>query len=114
MRKTYLAYTIILCCLASPAWAAGIQLLDSDPSLAGAIWYPCAAEPQSVPLGSLAMQFIDSLHGVKDCPVTGTKLPLVIVSHGRGGWFGGHDDVVEALAEAGFVVAAINHPGDNG
>jgi predicted dienelactone hydrolase len=67
-----------------------------------------------VPLGSLTVQFIDSLQGVKDCPVTGTKLPLVIVSHGRGGWFGGHDDVVEALADAGFVVAAINHPGDNG
>jgi predicted dienelactone hydrolase len=60
------------------------------------------------------MQFIDSIQGVKDCPVTGTKLPLVIVSHGRGGWFGGHDGVVEALADAGFVVAAINHPGDNG
>jgi predicted dienelactone hydrolase len=60
------------------------------------------------------MQFVDSLQGVKDCPITGTKLPLVIVSHGRGGWFGGHNDVAEALAEAGFVVAAINHPGDNG
>ena len=114
MRKTYLAYAIILCCLGSPARAAGIHLLDSDPNLAGAIWYPCAAEPQKVPLGSLTVQFIDSLQGVKDCPVTGTKLPLVIVSHGRGGWFGAHNDVEEALADAGFVVAAINHPGDNG
>jgi predicted dienelactone hydrolase len=41
-----------------------------------------------------------------------TKLPLVIVSHGRGGWFGLHHNVEEALADAGFVVAAINHPGD--
>ena len=114
MRKTYWVYAIILCCLASAARAAGIQLLDSDPNLAGAIWYPCAAEPQRVPLGSLTMQFVDSLRGVKDCAVTGTKLPLVIVSHGRGGWFGAHDDVEEALADAGFVVAAINHPGDNG
>jgi predicted dienelactone hydrolase len=114
VRKTKWACLIILCCLGSAAQAAGIQLLDSDPNLAGAIWYPCAAEPQSVPLGRLAMQFVDSLRGVKDCPVTGTKLPLVIVSHGRGGWFGAHDDVEEALADAGFVVAAINHPGDNG
>jgi predicted dienelactone hydrolase len=112
--KTYWVYAVILCCLGSPARSAGIQLLDSSPGLAGAIWYPCAGKPQSVPLGSLAMQFIDSLQGVKDCPVAGTKLPLVIVSHGRGGWFGGHDDVVQALADAGFVVAAINHPGDNG
>jgi predicted dienelactone hydrolase len=54
------------------------------------------------------------LTGVKDCPITGAKLPLVIFSHGRGGWFGGHNDTAEALADAGFVVAAINHPGDNG
>jgi predicted dienelactone hydrolase len=113
LRKCW-AYAVIFCCLGSPARAAGIQLLDSGPNLAGAIWYPCAAEPQSVPLGSLTVQFINSLQGVKDCPVTGTKLPLVIVSHGRGGWFAGHDDVEEALADAGFVVAAINHPGDNG
>jgi predicted dienelactone hydrolase len=112
--KNYLASALVLCCLASRAGAAGLQLLDSDPKLAGAIWYPCAAEPQSVPLGRLTVQFIDSLRGVKDCPVTGTKLPLVIVSHGRGGWFGGHDDVVNALVDAGFAVAAINHPGDNG
>jgi predicted dienelactone hydrolase len=111
---TVWAYAAILCCLASPVDAAGIQLLDSDPQLAGAIWYPCAATPQGVPLGRLTVQFIDSLQGVKDCPVTGPKLPLVIVSHGRGGWFGQHDDVVEALADAGFVVATINHPGDNG
>jgi predicted dienelactone hydrolase len=114
MLRTCWAYVVILCCLGSPARAAGIQLLDSDPKLAGAIWYPCAAEPQSVPLGSLAVPFSDALQGVKDCPVTGTKLPLVIVSHGRGGWFAGHLDVEEALADAGFVVAAINHPGDNG
>jgi predicted dienelactone hydrolase len=114
VRKTFWAYFVVLCCLGAPARSAGIQLLDSDPNLAGAIWYPCVAAPQRVALGRLTVQFLDSLQGVKDCPVTGANLPLVIVSHGRGGWFGGHDDVVEALADAGFVVAAINHPGDNG
>jgi predicted dienelactone hydrolase len=112
--RTRWACAVIICCLASPARAGGIQLLDSDPALAGAIWYPCAAESKSVPLGSLTVQFIDSIPGVKDCAVAGTGLPLVIVSHGRGGWFGGHDDVVDTLVDAGFVVAAINHPGDNG
>ena len=41
------------------------------------------------------------------------KLPLIVISHGQDGWFGGHHDTAEALADAGFVVAAINHPGDN-
>jgi predicted dienelactone hydrolase len=110
----YFLVAIILCGLVSPVRSAGIQLLDSDPNLAGAIWYPCAATAQSVPLGRLSVQFLDRLDGAKDCPVSGHRLPLVILSHGRGGWFGGHNDLAEALADAGFVVAAINHSGDNG
>jgi predicted dienelactone hydrolase len=114
MRKTLWVFASILCCLGSPARAAGIQLLDSDPGLAGAIWYPCAGEPKPVALGNLAVAADFSLIGMKDCPVTGAKLPLVIFSHGRTGWFGAHHDTAEALADAGLVVAAINHPGDNG
>ncbi|ULK96813.1 alpha/beta fold hydrolase [Bradyrhizobium sp. I71] len=112
MRSTLWALAITLCCLGSPAAAAGIQLLDADPALSGAIWYPCAAEPTHVALGRLSVGADFDLKGVKDCPVTGAKLPLVIFSHGRGGWFGQHHDTVEALADAGFIVAAINHPGD--
>ncbi|MBR0788273.1 alpha/beta hydrolase [Bradyrhizobium manausense] len=112
MRRTLWAFAVTLLCLGSPAEAAGIQLLDSDPALSGAIWYPCAAEPTHVALGSLSVAFDYDLKGVKDCPVTGTKLPLVVFSHGRGGFFGQHHDTAEALADAGFVVAAINHPGD--
>jgi len=111
--KTWFACSLVLCCLAHPARGAGIQLLET-PTLAGAIWYPCTAKPQSAPLGDLAMPFTNSLEGVKDCPVAGAKLPLVVFSHGQGGWFGLHHDTAEALADAGFVVAAISHPGDNG
>ena len=39
--------------------------------------------------------------------------PLVVVSHGNSGWYRGHSDTAEALTEAGFVVAALTHPGDN-
>jgi predicted dienelactone hydrolase len=49
---------------------------------------------------------------VPGCSVNGEKLPLIVISHGRRGWFGGHHDTAEALADAGFVVAALNHPGD--
>jgi hypothetical protein len=42
VRKTYWAYAIILCCLGSPAWSAGIQLLESDPGLAALL---CADPP---------------------------------------------------------------------
>jgi predicted dienelactone hydrolase len=35
-----------------------------------------------------------------------------VISHGRGGNLIGHHDTAEALADAGFIVAALNHPGD--
>jgi predicted dienelactone hydrolase len=113
LRGTLWAFAVTLCCLGSPAKAAGIQLLQSDPALSGAIWYPCAAEPTHVALGSLSAGVDFDLKGTKDCLVAGAKLPLVVFSHGRGGWFGQHHDTAEALADAGFVVASINHPGDS-
>lgn len=39
--------------------------------------------------------------------------PLIVISHGNGGGLMGHADTAEALAGAGFVVAALNHPRDN-
>jgi predicted dienelactone hydrolase len=38
---------------------------------------------------------------------------LIVVSHGNLGAFYDHHDTAETLADAGFVVAAINHRGDN-
>jgi predicted dienelactone hydrolase len=38
---------------------------------------------------------------------------LIIISHGNGGAFSGHGDTALALADAGFVVAAATHTGDN-
>jgi predicted dienelactone hydrolase len=112
LRKSFAA-ALVLGCLASRAEAAGIQLFNDGPALSGAFWYPCAGKPKDVPLGDLAVEADFGLKGAKDCPVTGAKLPLIIFSHGRGGWFGANHDTAEALADAGFVVAAINHPGDN-
>ena len=43
----------------------------------------------------------------------GTRLPLVVISHGTGGDYRSHIGTAQALASAGFVVAAITHPGDN-
>lgn len=94
------------------ALAAGIQALHvpadgSSPMLSGAVWYPCAVAPTVMKLGPFLVS------ATKDCPITGTKLPLIVMSHGRTGGFLGHYDTAQALAEAGFVVAAISHPGDN-
>ncbi|WP_208513951.1 dienelactone hydrolase [Variovorax paradoxus] len=97
---------------AACAQAAGFSTLeipaDADgPALRGAVWTPCAAPDGQVQLER------NTLPGVRDCPIAGDRLPLVVLSHGYGGSFLGHHDTAEALANAGFVVAAINHSDDN-
>ena len=112
MRTLSLFVAALLSLFASLAHAAGVQFIVIPPdgdngALSGAVWSPCASPPQQVKLYSVATP------GVLNCAVKGDKLPLVVISHGQDGWFGGHHDTAEALADAGFVVAAINHPGDN-
>lgn len=72
-----------------------------------AIWYPTDARAMPQPFGPFEQTV------AKDGLVAGTARPLIVISHGTGGSFGGHYDTAQALARAGFVVAALNHPGDN-
>jgi predicted dienelactone hydrolase len=93
------------------AHAAGVRFIevpgDADgPALNGAMWSPCSEAPGEIDVGNI------TIPGVKDCPIGGNKLPLIVISHGRRGDFIGHHDIAETLADAGFVAAAINHPGD--
>jgi predicted dienelactone hydrolase len=98
-----------VCLAATLAQAAGLQPVEipadaSGPAMRGAIWYPCTE-----PAGEVRLDIFTW----KDCPLLGEKLPLIVVSHGRGGSFVGHHDTAEMLANAGYIVAAIGHPGDN-
>jgi predicted dienelactone hydrolase len=105
---------ITLCLAATLAQAAGFRFIEvpadtAGPALRGAMWYPCAEPPGGIHLGSVTLPV------TRGCPISGDKLPLVVVSHGGGcpsGSFIDHHDMAEALADGGFVVAAINHPGD--
>jgi predicted dienelactone hydrolase len=102
---------VLLCLFAALAHAAGIKFAEipsdaAGPALRVIVWTPCAEPARTVPIGPYVLQ------GRRDCPAVGEKLPLVVISHGHGGSFLGHHDLAETLADAGFVVAAINHPGD--
>ncbi|RST47565.1 alpha/beta hydrolase family protein [Variovorax sp. MHTC-1] len=101
-----------LCLATTLTHAAGFSLVEvpagnDGPALRGAVWTPCKAPVGRIELDPLVID------GVKNCPIEGTRLPLIIVSHGQGGSLLGHHDTASALADAGFVVASINHPGDN-
>ncbi|MCF1469011.1 dienelactone hydrolase [Agrobacterium vitis] len=96
------------------AWQANSAGLKSfeisadaqGPLLKAVEWSPCAKPDGEIKAGP----FI--LPGVRDCPVEGENRPLIVVSHGFGGTNLSHHDTAEALADAGFVVVAINHPDD--
>jgi len=109
MKK--LISAILVCLFATVASAAGIKFVQipsdaNGPALRAIVWTPCAEASQDISVGPYILK------GRRDCPTLGARLPLVVISHGHGGSFLGHHDLAETLADAGFVVAAINHPGD--
>ena len=102
----------LLAC-AAPALAANagftvVQVPDPQgPPIMVGVWYPTDAPATPMDLG------IGAQTVARGAPLAGDYLPLVVMSHGNGGFFGGHADTAQALAEAGFVVAALTHTGDN-
>ncbi|MDR6624111.1 dienelactone hydrolase [Caulobacter segnis] len=103
----------LLTATATPVLAANAGFMtlrqprpDAPPVEVG-VWYPTDAAPSPMKLGLNAQTV------AAGAPIVGGRLPLIVMSHGNGGFFGGHADTAQALAEAGFVVAALTHPGDN-
>ena len=109
MRFPLLLSLLLLCLTAAAAEAAGLRTFElpggeGSPVLEGAIWTPCDRPPAAVRLRRIEVP------AVPDCPTQGEDLPLVVISHGARGWYGGHHDTAAALADAGFVVTAVTHP----
>jgi predicted dienelactone hydrolase len=99
---------LISSALGASAAAVGFEQIEvpngAEPPLHGAVWYPTkAVGQQASPSTEVALD---------RAPIDGNALPLVVLSHGGGGSFKAHHDTALALAEAGFVVAAISHAGD--
>jgi predicted dienelactone hydrolase len=112
MKRLVFALAAALCFISPMTEAAGLKFIqipadENGPAIDAAMWSPCSLPPENVKVGAL------TLKAVPNCPGEGKDLPLVIISHGYGGWYLGHHDTAEALADAGFIVVAINHPHAN-
>ena len=101
--------------MVTTAHTAGLQFIElaagageEGRKLTGAVWYPCAAPVEDVKISELLV-----VRAAVNCPVEGKSLPIIVLSHGRRGNYFLHRDLAVALAEAGFLVAAIAHPGDS-
>ncbi|HEY6815753.1 MAG TPA: prolyl oligopeptidase family serine peptidase [Croceibacterium sp.] len=86
---------------------AGFEQIATTDGIELGVWYPTSGTPSLAPIGLTSQTVV-----VGTGPEPGAH-PLVVMSHGTGGDFAGHADTAVALARAGFVVAALTHPGDN-
>ena len=104
---TTLVVTLASTCVQAAGFQHGIAANPDGKPLEIGIWYPSLAAVQPVVMGPTTMSV--AINGIAQ----GKALPLVVMSHGTGSSFLGHFDTAIALADAGFVVAAVTHTGDN-
>ncbi|WP_294395551.1 prolyl oligopeptidase family serine peptidase [uncultured Sphingomonas sp.] len=107
-----LAFSSLLLTLLAPAAQAqsaqaGFQHQTTADGIEVGVWYPASGTPAHQPLGLYTQDVVPG------APLPEGRHPLVVISHGTGGDFAGHVDTAVALARAGFIVAALTHPGDN-
>ena len=112
ISKLLFAATTFAIALASTCvHAAGFQRgFAADPdrkALEIAIWYPSKSMVQPLSMGPTTMSV--AVNGT----VEGRALPLIVISHGYASSSVSHYDTAITLADAGFVVAAVMHAGDN-
>lgn len=113
MKALLVVLASLVLAASGPAFArdAGFQALTmpngSDAPVKIGVWYPTEAAASPQPLG------LQTQDVAPDAPVAGEGLGLVVISHGTGGSLSDHYETALALAKAGFVVAALTHPGDN-
>nr|WP_295777100.1 dienelactone hydrolase family protein [Rhodoferax sp.] len=104
----------------TPASMAGGSLPTQERKLNVRMWYPAqplveVSQPASYPhqhirLGKPALQAVTQGIAIPNAlPVANKRFPLVVVSHGYGGWDTSISNLTENLASKGYVVAAIDH-----
>jgi predicted dienelactone hydrolase len=96
--------------LASQAGWRQITVPGSTPNEAPitvALYYPTQAPARAIAMGPSTVRV--AIQGPPEAKFKG----LIVISHGNRGSELGHSSLAEALAQDGYLVAALRHPGDN-
>ncbi|OED35263.1 hypothetical protein AB833_30980 [Chromatiales bacterium (ex Bugula neritina AB1)] len=96
--------------LASQSQATGFREISVEDSgyrdLTVGLWYPSEQAAPTEPNTRFG-------HAMAvDAELPDTKMPLILISHGYSGWYAGHANTAQALADAGYIVAAPSHTGN--
>lgn len=119
-RDTWLAVGLFLLAAAcgddptgpAPAGLRAMEVIDQARSrtIPFDLWYP-ATDDSTVETRALSGIFPARV--AVDAPVAdGPPRPLVLLSHGSGGGRADQSWLAERLVEGGFIVAAVEHPGN--
>jgi predicted dienelactone hydrolase len=73
------------------------------------VWYPATTHATAQVIDDSPV-FV-SASAVRDAPPTAGEHPLVVLSHGYRGNWSNQMWLASALADQGYIVAAVNHPG---
>lgn len=94
-----------------PTRTVGMQIVHADDGqgrpVTTVIYYPAEGQAKLTWLGLTPAML------ARDAAVSAGQHPLILISHGTAGSPTGHIDTAVALAERGFIVAALVHNGDN-
>ncbi len=111
-RYLALLFALALPVAAQPLQAGWRQITlpggarEAQPTVV-ALYYPTQATARVVPMGPFTVTA--AIGG----PPAATVKGLIVLSHGTGGTELGHSSLAQALAQSGYLVAALRHPGDN-
>jgi predicted dienelactone hydrolase len=99
--------------IAAPGDARG----DDSRRLNIVVWYPAAAGSATQPMadGPPGTPFFVEGASSRDAALVASPrtLPLIVASHGSGGTASGMGWFAAGLASRGYIVAAVDHPGNN-
>jgi predicted dienelactone hydrolase len=86
-------------------------------ALVTTIWYPAdrSAEERPLRVGPAGAELLVAGEVARDAPLAPipARFPLILLSHGTGGSAQSIAWLATALAAQGYVVAGVNHPGNN-
>ncbi len=82
-------------------------LTAAAPPIPVVLYYPTQTPARAIPMGPFTVQA--AIEAPPDAQFKG----LIVLSHGTGSSELGHSSLAEALAQQGYLVAALRHPGDN-
>lgn len=118
MRFVLQMATVLIAAMASTAQAqnyqtglADLKIIDSfgERNLEGFIWYPTA---ETAGISEQHSNLVwAGINAIKDAEPAPGQYPLVVLSHGMYGNAMNQSWLASALAQRGYVVAAVNHPG---